>query len=87
MSSRVSPTAKIRTEIDALFAAEDCDLGRVLEQVARLGARLIIQTAAEAEVEEFLGRARYQRAADVPRPGKARATATALSRSRPRPGR
>jgi putative transposase len=38
----------------------------VLEQVARLGARLIIQTAAEAEVEEFLGRARHQRAAAVP---------------------
>jgi putative transposase len=66
VSSRVSPTAKIRAEIDSLFAAEDCDLGQVLEQVARLGARLIIQTAAEAEVEEFLGRARYQRAAAVP---------------------
>ncbi|MBS2534443.1 hypothetical protein KGQ20_16855 [Catenulispora sp. NF23] len=30
--------------------------------MARLGARLIIQTALEAEVEAFLGRARYQRA-------------------------
>ena len=29
---------------------------------ARLGARLLIQIAVEAEVAEFLGRARYQRA-------------------------
>jgi putative transposase len=65
VSSRVSPTEKIRNEIDALFA-EDHDLGEMLEQVARLGARLIIQTAMEAEVEEFLGRARYQRAAAAP---------------------
>lgn len=64
MSSRVSPTEKIRAEIDAVFAG-DRDLCEVLEDVARLGARLIIQTAVEAEVTEFLGRARYQRAADA----------------------
>ena len=60
MSVRVSPTEKIRHEIDALFT-EGIDLAKTLEQVARLGARLIIQTAVEAEVAEFLGRARYQR--------------------------
>ena len=64
MSVRVSPTEKIRREIDALFD-EGIDLAATLEQVARLGARLIIQTAVEAEVEEFLGRARYQRVAQV----------------------
>ena len=64
MSVRVSPTEKIRYEIDALFT-EGMDLAKTLEQVARLGARLIIQTAVEAEVEEFLGRARYQRVAQV----------------------
>ena len=64
MSARVSPTEKIRDEIDALFT-EGIDLVATLEQVARLGARLILQTAVEAEVEEFLGRARYQRVADV----------------------
>ncbi len=64
MSVRVSPTEKIRHEIDALFT-EGIDLAKTLEQVARLGARLIIQTAVEAEVEEFLGRARYQRVAQV----------------------
>ena len=70
MSVRVSPADRIRAEIDALFAA-DRDLVEVLEDVARLGARLIIQTAVEAEVTEFLGRARYQRAAHTEdaRPG------------------
>ena len=64
MSGRVSPSDRIRDEIDALFDGER-DLTAVLEEVARLGARLIIQTAVEAEVAEFLGRARYQRAAGV----------------------
>ncbi len=70
MSVRVSPTDKIRHQIDALFE-EGIDLAKTLEQVARLGAQLIIQTAVEAEVEEFLGRARYERAARVEdaRPG------------------
>jgi putative transposase len=62
VSVRVSPTEKIRAEIDALFDGER-ELGEVIEDVARLGARLIIQTALEAEVEVFLGRARYQRTA------------------------
>ena len=62
MPVRVSPTEKIRAEIDALFDGER-ELGEVIEDVARLGARLIIQTALEAEVEVFLGRARYQRTA------------------------
>jgi transposase-like protein len=70
VSVRVSPTEKIRAEIDALFGGER-ELGEVIEDVARLGARLIIQTALEAEVEVFLGRARYQRAVAVEdgRPG------------------
>src|SRR6266513_1734068 len=70
VSVRVSPTEKIRAEIDALFGGER-ELGEVIEDVARLGARLIIQTALEAEVEAFLGRARYQRsaAAGDARPG------------------
>jgi putative transposase len=60
MPTRVSPTERVRGEIDALFAA-DRDLAEVLEDVARLGARLILQTAVEAEVTEFLGRDRYAR--------------------------
>ncbi|MFB9474716.1 hypothetical protein ACFFR3_34920 [Nonomuraea salmonea] len=35
----------------------------VIEAVAPLGARLIIQTAVEAEVDALLGRSRYQRTA------------------------
>src|SRR6516162_1830592 len=53
--NRVSPTDRIRAEIDALFDGSR-ELGEVIEEVARLGARLIIQTAVEAEVEVFLGR-------------------------------
>jgi transposase-like protein len=70
VSVRVSPAGRIRGEIDALFAA-DRDLVGILEDVARLGARLLIQAAVEAEVTEFLGRARYQRAANTQdaRPG------------------
>src|SRR5678815_822542 len=70
VSGGVSPTQRIRDEIDALFTG-DRDLVEVVEVVARLGARLIIQTALEAEVTEFLGRARYQRAAnaEAARPG------------------
>ncbi len=65
MSARVSPTDRIRSEIDALFDGSR-EIGEVIEDVARLGARLIIQTAVEAEVEVFLGRARYQRTSDAP---------------------
>jgi putative transposase len=70
VSRRVSPTDRIRGEIDLLFDGSR-DLSEVIEDVARLGARLIIQTALEAEVDVFLGRARYQRAAGVEaaRPG------------------
>jgi putative transposase len=67
---RVSPTDRIRHHIDELFAA-DRPLPEILEEVARLGAQLLMQAALEAEVTEFLGRDRYQRAAASPdaRPG------------------
>ena len=62
MPVRVSATDRIRTKIDALFA-EDRELSEILEEVARLGAQLLMQAALEAEVTEFLGRERYQRTA------------------------
>ena len=65
VSVRVSPTEKIRGQIDALFDGSR-ELAEVIEDIARLGARLIIQSAVEAEVEVFLGRARYQRATECP---------------------
>jgi putative transposase len=64
VSRRVSPTEKIRAEIDALFEGER-DLAAIVEDVARVGARLLLQTALEAEIDEFLGRSRYQRTAAV----------------------
>jgi putative transposase len=67
---RVSPTDRIRHHIDELFA-QGRPLPEILEEVARLGAQLLMQAALEAEVTEFLGRDRYQRAAarDDARPG------------------
>jgi putative transposase len=60
--TRVSPTDRIRRHIDGLFA-QDRPLPEILEEVARLGAQLLMQAALEAEVTEFLGRDRYVRAA------------------------
>jgi putative transposase len=59
---RVSPTDRIHRHIDDLFA-QDRPLPEILVVVARLGAQLLMQAALEAEVTDFLGRARYARAA------------------------
>jgi hypothetical protein len=45
------------------------DPQRMLSQLARLGARLIIQRAVEDEFDAWLGRSRYERRPDAP-PGK-----------------
>jgi len=63
VSRRVSPTARLRAEINELFSS-DRELSSVLEDVARLSVRLMMQVAVEAEVEVFLDRARYQRRDD-----------------------
>ena len=70
MPVRVSPTDRIHRHIDDLFA-QDRPLPEILEEVARLGAQLLMQAALEAEVTEFLGRDRYARAAltEDARPG------------------
>jgi putative transposase len=60
VSKRVSPTDRLRAEVDELFASGR-DLAAILEDVARVSVRLMMQTALEAEVDAFLGRARYQR--------------------------
>ncbi|MBG0831631.1 transposase [Planomonospora sp. ID67723] len=72
MARTLPPVQAIHAEIDALFT-EGRDLVEVIEDVARLGARLIIQTAVEAEVDAFLGRARYQRTAAVSAAGEQQA--------------
>jgi putative transposase len=58
--ARLSAAERIRVQIDELFASQQ-DLGQVLEEVARLSVRLVMQAALEAEVAEFLGRERYAR--------------------------
>jgi len=62
VSPRVSPSERLRAEIDQVFASSG-DLATAVEQVARLGAQLLLQAALEAEVTAFLGRDRYARAA------------------------
>jgi transposase-like protein len=60
---------KIKDQIDARIGAlveEGREVGEIVEELARLGAQLLIQTALEAEVDEFLGRLRYQRADKTP---------------------
>ena len=60
MAQRVSPSERVRAEIDALFSS-DQDLSTVLEDVGRLSVRLLMQQAIEAEVDTFLGRRPYER--------------------------
>ena len=70
MPHRVSPTDRIRaTSTSCSPGPGSCP--QILEDVARLGAQLLMQAALEAEITEFLGRDRYQRAAgcDDARPG------------------
>jgi putative transposase len=55
VAPRVSPSDRVRADIDALFGS-DQDLATVLEQVGRLTVRLLMQQAIEADVEVFLGR-------------------------------
>jgi putative transposase len=68
VSKRVSPTARLRAEIDELFSS-DRDLASILEDVARVSVRLMMQIALEAEVDAFLGRERYQRRDERSQPG------------------
>src|SRR3954449_6824881 len=61
----VPPSAQIEAEIDQLLAVGVGDDPRAaLSQLAKLGARLIIQRAVEEEFHAWLGRARYERPPD-----------------------
>src|SRR3954463_4318479 len=58
----VPPSAEIEERIDALLAVGVGENPREApSQLARLGARLIIQRAVEEEFDAWLGRARYER--------------------------
>jgi putative transposase len=64
----VPPSAEIQANIDKLLGKGVVDdPQKMLSELARLGARLIIQRAVEDELDSWLGRARYER-----RPGRQR---------------
>ena len=57
-----APSAEIEAQIDRLLAVGVGENAREsLSELARLGARLIIQRAVEDEFDAWLGRARYER--------------------------
>src|SRR5829696_772794 len=62
----VPPSAEIEAQIDELLAVGVGEDPRAaLSQLAKLGARLIIQRAVEEEFDAWLARARYERRPDV----------------------
>jgi putative transposase len=63
----VPPSAEIEVQIDRLLAVGVGENPReALSELARLGARLIIQRAVEDEFDAWLGRARYERRPQAP---------------------
>ena len=65
MRRTVPPSAEIEAQIDRLLAVGVGENPREsLSELARLGARLIIQRAVEDEFDAWLGRARYERRPD-----------------------
>ena len=68
MRRTVPPSAEIEVQIDQLLAVGVGENPREsLSELAKLGARLIIQRAVEDEFEAWLGRARYERRPDYQR--------------------
>ena len=66
MRRTVPPSAEIEEQIDQLLAVGVGENPREsLSELAKLGARLIIQRAVEDEFDAWLGRARYERRPDV----------------------
>jgi putative transposase len=76
VSARVSPTERIRGDIDELFGS-DRPLPEIVEEVARLGAQLLLQAALETEITEYLGRTATSGPPPARMPALVRATATA----------
>jgi putative transposase len=63
----VPPSAEIEERIDQLLAVGVGENPREsLSELAKLGARLIIQRAVEDEFDAWLGRARYERRSEAP---------------------
>ena len=67
MRRTVPPSAEIEERIDTLHAVGVGENPREsLSELAKLGARLIIQRAVEDEFDAWLGRARYERRPEAP---------------------
>ena len=67
MRRTVPPSAEIEEQIDRLLAVGVGEHPREsLSELAKLGARLIIQRAVEDEFDAWLGRARYERRPEAP---------------------
>ena len=67
MRRTVPPSAEIEEQIDRLLAVGVGESPReALSELARLGARLIVQRAVEDEFDAWLGRARYERRREAP---------------------
>ena len=68
MRRTVAPSAELEEQIDQLLAVGVGENPREsLSELAKLGARLIIQRAVEEEFDAWLGRARYERRPDYQR--------------------
>ena len=68
MRGTVPPSAEIEDQIDRLLSVGVGENPREsLSELAKLGARLIIQRAVEDEFDAWLGRARYERRPDYQR--------------------
>ena len=68
MRRTVPPSAEIEEQVDQLLAVGVGENPREsLSELAKLGARLIIQRAVEDEFDAWLGRARYERRPDYQR--------------------
>jgi hypothetical protein len=75
----VPPSAEIQASIDKLLSKRLVDdPQKMLSELPRLGARLIIQGALEDEFDQWLGRARYEGRPDGP-PGKRRSRSLRIS--------
>ena len=84
MRRTVPPSAEIQAEIDKLLSRGLVDdPQKMLSELGRLGARLIIQRAVEEEFDTWLGRARYER---KPEAGRGSATVSVLATCRPAEG-
>ena len=63
----VPPSAEIQASIDKLLSSRLVDdPQKMLSELGRLGARLIIQRAVEEEFDSWLGRARDERRPEGP---------------------